>query len=90
MTKPSLFVGSSSESIEVARAIGDRLTDVAEVTVWDEGVFEPGQPFITSLVKALDRFDFAVLVLTPEDKVFVRDTPAPNKGGNHGTTTDAR
>ena len=35
MTKPSLFVGSSSESIEVARAIGDRLTDVAEETVWD-------------------------------------------------------
>jgi hypothetical protein len=38
MALPSLFIGSSTESLEVARTIGDRLADVAEVTIWDEGL----------------------------------------------------
>jgi|KBSSwiStaDraftv2_1062776.scaffolds.fasta_scaffold16646_2 hypothetical protein len=67
MVKPSLFIGSSSEGLEFARAVRTSLTDDAEITLWNEGFFGLGNTFIETLVTALPRFDFALLVLTPDD-----------------------
>lgn len=69
LVRPSVFVGSSSEGVEFARAVRAALERDAEVTVWDEGVFQLGQTFVEALTQALSRFDFAVLVLTPDDIV---------------------
>jgi hypothetical protein len=76
MGKPTLFIGSSSEGLDVARAIGHSLAADAEATVWNEGVFTPGQGTLEALVNALDRFDFSVLVLTPDDLVETREVAA--------------
>ncbi|MFH0782326.1 MAG: nucleotide-binding protein [Pseudomonadota bacterium] len=73
MPKPSLFVGSSKEGLPFARAIRSRLMHDTEVTLWDEGFFSPGSTFIETLVNSLPRFDFAVLVLTPDDWVRSRN-----------------
>ena len=73
-TRTSVFVGSSSEGVEFARAVRASLEQDAEVTLWEEGVFEVGQTFVESLTQALSRFDFAVLVLTPDDVVQSRST----------------
>src|ERR1043166_2814615 len=73
MHKPAVFVGSSSEGLEFARAIRSLLTQDAEVTVWKEDVFDVGKTFIESLLDALPRFDFAILVLTPDDLITERD-----------------
>ena len=73
MPKPSVFVGSSSEGLEFARAIRSLLTDDAEVTIWKEGVFEIGKTFIDSLLVALPRFDYAILILTPDNVVSERN-----------------
>jgi len=72
-------VGSSSEGMEFARAVGAKLESDAEVTVWEDGIFELGYTAIESLTVALSRFDFAVLVLTPDDVVQSRsiDRPGP-------------
>jgi len=67
MIKPALFIGSSSRGLEIARAARASLESVAEVSIWDEGSFPLGQTFIEALVNALRRFDFALLVLTPDD-----------------------
>ena len=67
MVKPSLFIGSSIEGLDVARAVRTSLADDVEVTLWNEGFFALGNTFIESLVTALPRFDFAVLALTPDD-----------------------
>jgi hypothetical protein len=72
MTKPTVFVGSSNEGLEFARATRALLTSDAEVTLWDEGFFQLGKTFIETLVDSLPRFDFAVLVLTPDDLVTSR------------------
>jgi predicted nucleotide-binding protein len=72
--KPALFIGSSSEGLDVARAISHSLRDAAEVTVWNEAVFAPGQGTLETLVNALERFDFSILVMTPDDVVEVRDS----------------
>jgi hypothetical protein len=72
-TKPTVFIGSSKEGIEVARAVEVHLEEVAEATLWNEGVFGLSYGSLESLVKSLDGFDFAVLVLTPDDLVTSRD-----------------
>jgi predicted nucleotide-binding protein len=62
-----VFIGSSSSGKEIARAIQAQLFDVADAEVWDEGVFGLSMGNLESLVQSLDIFDFAVLVLTPDD-----------------------
>ena len=74
MNKPTLFVGSSSEGLDVARAVRALLAEDAEVTLWNEGFFIITDTFIESLVNALPRFDFAALVLTPDDLTTSRQT----------------
>jgi len=73
MEKPTIFVGSSTEGIEFARAIRSLLRDDAQLTLWNEGFFGVGNVFIDTLISALPRFDFAVLVLTPDDLVSSRN-----------------
>lgn len=65
--RPSLFVGSSTEGLEVARALQAELDPDGEVEIWSQGVFGLSEGTLGSLVAAVDRFDFAVLVLSPED-----------------------
>jgi hypothetical protein len=73
MPKPSLFIGSSTEGLDFARAVRTSLSDVAETTLWNDGVFGLGRTFIESLISALSRFDFAALILTPDDQMVVRN-----------------
>jgi predicted nucleotide-binding protein with TIR-like domain len=73
MTKPSLFIGSSSEGLDFARAARFLLTQDAEVTVWREGFFALGSTYIEALMNSLPRFDFAILVFTPDDAVNSRE-----------------
>lgn len=67
MGKASVFIGSSSEGLEVARAISEGLECCAEPIIWDEDVFEFGRGYLEELVVELEKHDFAILVLTPDD-----------------------
>jgi hypothetical protein len=67
MSKPSVFVGSSSEGLAFARAVRQNLQQDAQITLWNEGFFRPGVTFIDALVNSLPRFDFAILVLQADD-----------------------
>jgi hypothetical protein len=69
MSRASVFIGSSSEGEEVARAIAEGLECCADTTMWSEDVFEFGRGYLEELMAELDRHDFAVLVLTPDDVV---------------------
>ena len=71
--KPKVFIGSSTEGLEVARGVELQLKHDAEVTVWKDGVFGLGKGTLESLVLALDEFDFAILVLSPDDMMVSRD-----------------
>jgi hypothetical protein len=72
MTRPSLFVGSSSENLNWARAIQVLLDPICEVQLWTQGVFGLMQGTLESLVQALPEFDFAVLVLSSDDLLVSR------------------
>lgn len=67
MSKPTIFIGSSTEGESIAYAIQENLENIADVYVWTQGVFELGSSYIESLIKELDKADFAVLVLTEDD-----------------------
>lgn len=72
--KPTLFVGSSSESLDVAFAAQRNLEDVAEVVVWTQGIFELTQSYLESLLDALDDTEFGLFVFAPDDVTRIRGT----------------
>lgn len=67
MSKPRMFIGSSVEGKEIAEEIQLGLEYEVETTIWHQGIFGLSQGSLDALVRARDNFDFAVLVLTPDD-----------------------
>ncbi|MCH7625003.1 MAG: nucleotide-binding protein [Chloroflexi bacterium] len=70
--KPRMFVGSSSENLEIAWAVQANLSRDAEVTVWDQDVFKQSRTSLESLIETLDKSDFGVFIFCPEDLVEIR------------------
>lgn len=73
MEKPRLFIGCSSEVKELAEQIQVILDDVAEVKIWDQQTFFPGEHPLESLRREVLQTDFALLLVTPDDKIRKRD-----------------
>lgn len=69
--KPRLFVGSSSEALDIAETICLNLREVAEIRLW-KNVFDLGDTTIETLFDELDRSDYAVLVTSSDDKIVHR------------------
>lgn len=68
-----MFIGSSSEGKRIAETIQMVLDDEIHCTVWNQGVFGLSGGTLESLVAAIDDYDFATLVLTPDDLLEKRD-----------------
>jgi predicted nucleotide-binding protein len=71
--KPVIFVASSSEQLSVAQRIRDGLRSAKDwdVNVWTTQ-FAFSATYIDSLERALDKADFAVIVMTGDDQANVR------------------
>ena len=69
--RPSVFIGSSGKSLKVAKALSAGLKRIADVTLWSEhpGFRKPGRLFLPVLLEQPERFDFAVMVFGPDDRV---------------------
>lgn len=80
--KPSLFIGSSVEGLDVAYALQENLEYDTEPTVWPQGVFNPTRSALTDLLAVARKTDFAVFVFTPDDVRIMREehsaTPRDN------------
>jgi hypothetical protein len=83
MSKPRLFIGSSSESLPIADILVEELKNDAEVVPWNsKSLFPPGETILTSLLRAASSFDFAVFLFEPDDVIQTRgatfDVPRDN------------
>jgi predicted nucleotide-binding protein len=72
MSRPTMFIGSSGEGLRIAQALQAELEHDVDATIWSQGVFGLSGGTLESLVDATGRFEFAALVLTPDDLVTKR------------------
>ncbi|RWP76881.1 TIR domain-containing protein [Mesorhizobium sp.] len=70
--KPSVFIGSSSESLRPASTLQDALDYDTESVVWHQDGFPPSKYPLEALEKHLERVDFAVFLFTPDDVTLSR------------------
>ena len=73
LRKAAVFIGSSTEGLSISRLLQVEMDHEADTTIWSQGVYGLSGGTLESLVKAAPNFDFAVLVLTPDDVVTKRD-----------------
>ena len=84
MLAPKVFIGSSKQNLRIAELLGEGLEEEAavEVTVWNEGVFSLNRGVLEDLLGQLDQFDFAVLILAPDDMTISKDQLSPSTRDN--------
>ncbi|MFD2999870.1 TIR domain-containing protein [Pontibacter toksunensis] len=70
--KPRLFIGCSTESLDIADAINANLDHSYEVTIWRNGTFKLANSTIDSLTEKASSVDFAVFIFSPDDIATIR------------------
>ena len=65
--KPTLFIGSSTEGLDVARLVKACLSDFADCRIWNEDVFALNQSYFETLNDILNLFEYGVLIGTADD-----------------------
>jgi len=73
MSKPTVFIGSSTEQLATARALAEGLLPFAKPTVWDNAAFELNESIFDGLLKAAQLTDYAVFVFDPDDVTRIRN-----------------
>ena len=73
INRPSVFIGSSTEGLSIAEALQLNLDRECQVTIWSQGVFGLSMGTLESLTQCVNRFDYAVLVVTPDDVTTERE-----------------
>jgi CRP/FNR family cyclic AMP-dependent transcriptional regulator len=79
---PKLFIISSAEALDVARAVQAQLERDVFSTVWTDGVFFAGGYPLESLEKAVGESDFAVAIAQADDIVTTRGKKHPTLRDN--------
>ena len=71
--KPKVFIGSSVESLPLARAIQSEVAYDFEVTIWSQGIFKLSNNSLEDLESALNEFDCGIFVFSPDDILKIRN-----------------
>jgi len=70
--KPSVFIGSSTEALPIAKLVEKELAKHFDAKLWKDHLFELGEDTLNSLLIFMQYYDFAVLVVTDDDSSVVR------------------
>ena len=69
MSQNRIFIGSSGEQLEIARAVQSNLSDEFVADVWTDGTFPPSHYTFDSLLADVTTRDFGVFVFAPDDEL---------------------
>lgn len=70
--RPTAFIGSSSESVDVAEAIQYNLDSHLDCVLWKQKVFNLSRSVLDDLMEVLGVSDFGIFVLAPDDALRMR------------------
>lgn len=70
---PKIFIGSTVKGLELAELIQEQLSFDYEVRLWNQGIFQPGNSNLQSLIDSTRKFDFAVFIFTFDDFTTIND-----------------
>lgn len=70
--KPTIFIGSSKEGLKVANPLKQKLSSIAEVTLWPN-IFELNKSNLDNLVSQIAFFDYAIIIATADDIIISRN-----------------
>lgn len=80
--KPSVFIGSSGESLPVVEALFRLLQDHADVLPWNSDIFTPGDFGLKSLTDQLSLADIAIFIFSGDDLTTSRGVQQPSPRDN--------
>lgn len=78
----SVFIGSSTEGLDVAEAVKRQFAAISGVDIWNERVFELNRGNLDSLVKMVNIYDFAILCMTADNETVMRGEQQLTPGTN--------
>ncbi len=80
--KARIFIGSSTEGLEIAEHIKAMFNDKYDCYLWTDDIFKFNDSFLFTLLKEASLFDFGILVASKDDSSVIRDksflTPRDN------------
>ena len=71
--KPRIFIGSSTEGLNVAQRIKTFFEQDYDCYLWTDGIFQFNESFIETLLKSASLFDFGFMVFSSDDISKIRD-----------------
>jgi hypothetical protein len=71
---PAVFIGCSAEALEIAENLKHAMqsSKIAVATIWKQAFSPVSGGTLESLVDGAERFDFAILIVTPDTQVSAR------------------
>lgn len=67
--KPRIFIGSSSESVKIAKEVKKNLEPEYECTIWQDNFFQLNDSTYHNLVRRAAEFDFGIFIGGKDDRV---------------------
>jgi len=72
LMKAQVFIGSSKEGVDIARAIQAELEPEFDCTIWNQQAFQLTRDNLSNLIGILAASDFGVFVFSPDDMATIR------------------
>lgn len=78
VSRPTAFIGSSTEGLRIANKLQALMEYDLEAVVWNQGtVFGLGESTLEALENAVLSYDFGIFVFTPDDELHTRGQIKP-------------
>lgn len=79
---PRIFIGCSSEAIEIAEAVRFKLEEVADCQMWDDNILELNQYTFKEIERNIRESDYCIFILSGDDKTISRNNELPSPRDN--------